>query len=196
MPSPASSVVHCHPCCSHYSTNVHKYWRSFGDRESDAALWAQRVLPRLAPQAVLVTGDITDSKTARGDGLQQEAEWLAYAALLRNLTAAGVPLARVWDLPGNHDVFNMPLRGGANDFFSKHAAEGRRRASHQQRVYMHRLERPEAAEGAAGEGAGCPAAWALGLDPTPEPGLRSPTNFAGGRCPGEGWSRWSGSANP
>lgn len=90
-------------------------------------------------------------------------------------------------LAGNHDTFNMPLRGGPNDFFAKHAAEGKRRPSHQQRVYLHQLPVPPAQEQGSGSrsgdgssGNGCPAAWFLGLDPTPEPGLRSPTNFAGG----------------
>ena len=46
----------------HYSTNVRKYWRQFGDREGDAALFAQRLVPRLAPWGVALTGDITDSK--------------------------------------------------------------------------------------------------------------------------------------
>lgn len=50
----------------HYSTNVRKYWRLFGDREGDAALWAQQVVPRLRPAAALVTGDITDSKVGCG----------------------------------------------------------------------------------------------------------------------------------
>lgn len=79
----------------------------------------------------------------------------------------------------------MPLRGGPNDFFAKHAAEGKRRPSHKQRVYLHQLPVPPALEQGSGSsdgssGNGCPAAWFLGLDPTPEPGLRSPTNFAGG----------------
>lgn len=88
----------------------------------------------------------------------------------------------------------MPLRGGPNDFFAKHAAEGKRRPSHQQRVYLHQLPVPQGQQqpgdsggGDASEGGGCPAAWFLGLDPTPEPGLRSPTNFAGG------WAQLDGS---
>lgn len=100
LQAPPPPVVFLQLSDIHYSTNVRKYWRLFGDREGDAVLWAQSVVPRIAPAAVLVTGDLTDSKTARGEGLQQEAEWLAYAALLRNLSAAGVPEARVWDVPG------------------------------------------------------------------------------------------------
>lgn len=43
-------------------------------------------------------------QTARGEGLQQEVEWLAYASLLRNLSAAGVPEQLVWDVPGTLSV--------------------------------------------------------------------------------------------
>ncbi|PRW58812.1 metallophosphoesterase [Chlorella sorokiniana] len=187
-PPPPLPLAFVHLSDIHYSTNVRKYWRLFGDREGDAALWAQQVVPRLRPAAALVTGDITDSKTAHGEGLQQEVEWLAYASLLRNLSAAGVPEQLVWDVPGNHDTFNMPVRGGPNDFFATHSAEGKRRASHQQRVYLHQLPAPpgqqqqQGSDGSGSDGSSavnCPAAWFLGLDPTPEPGLRSPTNFAG-----------------
>lgn len=174
----------------------------------------------------------TGLQTARGEGQQQEEEWLAYAQLLANLSTAGVPRERVWDVPGgtggeakvssrfrrgrpkrtaqkvlagvatwdeaaqrpaarvrrplrlagNHDSFNMPLRNGPNDYFAQHAAEGQRRSSPHQRVFLHRLPGP----GEAQAGDGCPAAWMVGIDPTPEPGLRSPTNFAGGAAVGEG----------
>ena len=50
-------------------------------------------------------------QTARGDGLQQEAEWLAYASLLRNLSAAGVSEQLVWDVPGAPGVKSAPRRG-------------------------------------------------------------------------------------
>lgn len=61
LPPPA---VLLHLSDIHYSVNVKKYWRLFGDREGDAALFSGVVVPRLAPQAVLVTGDLTDSKAS------------------------------------------------------------------------------------------------------------------------------------
>lgn len=135
--------------------------------------------PPLPPRA-------THVQTARGEGLQQEAEWAAYGRLLANLSAAGVPRERVLDLPGNHDAFNTPSRGGPLDRFERYAAEGGRRASPLQRVFVHQLPAPGSngdgsgsADSGSGSGGGCPAAWLLGLDPTPAPGLRSPTNFAG-----------------
>ncbi|EFN57681.1 hypothetical protein CHLNCDRAFT_50941 [Chlorella variabilis] len=150
---PPTVVVHLSDI--HYSTNVRKYWDLFGNREGDALLWAEQLVPRLGLAGAAITGDITDSKararlrgclTSRGEGLQQEAEWLAYAGLLRALAASGLPAGRVWDLPGNHDTFNMPSRGGPKDYFSRYAAEGRRRASPQQRVYVHRLPPPQPPE--------------------------------------------------
>jgi hypothetical protein len=59
----------------HLSVNVEKYWRAFGDRQGDMELFAGRLLPLLAPQAVLLSGDLADSKNAAGAGVQMEAEW-------------------------------------------------------------------------------------------------------------------------
>lgn len=210
-------------------------------------------------------GDLTDSKTARGAGLQQEAEWVAYRAMVANLTGSGasgrggsrassgsgkgwaLAEAAVLDVKGNHDTFNMASRGGAADYWPEYAAEGRR-SGPQQRVFVHALspgqqiqEVPQAARqrgagqqqqrqgrqlrGSAGgavepagvlaaavaavrqvlglvapgaaaaagvqtapaargqqeveEGQNCPAAWLLGIDASPAPGLKSPTNFVG-----------------
>lgn len=61
-PPPPLAFVHLSDI--HYSTNVRKYWRLFGDREGDAAVWAQQVVPRLRPATMLITGDITDSKVS------------------------------------------------------------------------------------------------------------------------------------
>lgn len=56
-------TVFVHLSDLHFSTNVHgKYWEAFGDREGDVTLWSQAVVPRLQSQAVLITGDLTDSK--------------------------------------------------------------------------------------------------------------------------------------
>ena len=71
-PSAAPPTVLLHLSDIHYSVNVHKYWAAFGDREGDAALWATELVPRLGPPAaVLVTGDITDSKVRGRAGVGQ-----------------------------------------------------------------------------------------------------------------------------
>lgn len=234
-----------------------------------------------------VAGDLTDSKTAAGAGLQQELEWADYRRMVTNLTAASAsseaasvededagsgagspqqqqrrpapPLNPLWslkesqvlDVRGNHDAFNLAVRGGADDYWPSHAAEGRR-SGPRARVFVHAVpsEEEAAAEAAAaaaleaapaganavlaaaqaavrrmlgllpaetarlavgvaaaarvprkpaqppgspeegsgssggaeedaGEGAApshCPTAWLLGIDASPDPGLRSPTN--------------------
>lgn len=222
--APGLPTVLLHLSDMHFSTNVAKYWRLFGDREGDMGLFAAAVAPALAPRAVLVTGDLTDAKTAPGAGLQQEAEWAAYRAMLRNLTAAsgGGGGAGAWSLPesvvldvrGNHDCFNVAERGGPADYWTRSTAEGRR-SGPRARVFLHAAFPPGAARptqvlradgvaaagacsssrhgdggfvgvagdrssGAAGGALGdCPAAWLLGVDASPAPGLKSPTNFVG-----------------
>ena len=141
----------------------------------------------------------------------------AYRRALDALVASGLPEAALLDLRGNHDAFNMPQRGGPNDFFARYAAEGRRSPA-AKRAFSYFLPLPPragasqqppgvqpAAGGSGGDavageveprgrrlsGAGlqsegwCPDVLLLGFDATPEPGLRSPANFAG-EC---GWCR-------
>ena len=57
---PPTVVVHLSDI--HYSTNVRKYWDLFGNREGDALLWAEQLVPRLGLAGAAITGDITDSK--------------------------------------------------------------------------------------------------------------------------------------
>jgi hypothetical protein len=138
-------------------------------------------LPRLQPHATLITGDIADSKTAGGAGLQQEAEWAAYRRALESMKAMGLQEAAIHDLRGNHDTFNSPLRGGDRDLFLKYAAEGRRAArtgpaGAAKRVFISTVSVPQEAGQAPPR---CPAAVLLGIDFSVDPGLKSPTNFAG-----------------
>ena len=62
----AAATVILHLSDIHYSVNVHKYWRQFGDREGDAVLFAQRLVPRLGLAGACITGDLTDSKVGAG----------------------------------------------------------------------------------------------------------------------------------
>jgi hypothetical protein len=64
-PLPPPTVI-LHLSDIHYSVNVHKYWRQFGDREGDAVLFAQRLVPRLGLAGACITGDLTDSKVGAG----------------------------------------------------------------------------------------------------------------------------------
>jgi hypothetical protein len=90
LPLPPPTVF-LHLSDIHYSVNVHKYWRQFGDREGDAALFAQRLVPRLGLAGACITGDLTDSKVGgRVAGWMTDAgreSWLAGGKLAR----VGVP---------------------------------------------------------------------------------------------------------
>ena len=62
-------------------------------------------------------------------------------------------------------------RLGEQDFFSQYAAQGRRNGS--ARVHLSLVSDADRTQNS------CPAALLVGLDTTPEPGLRGPTNFHG-----------------
>ena len=65
----------------------------------------------IAPSAVLLTGDLTDSKTSAGIGLQQPDEWHVYRqAVLRLQDKLGLDSGQVLDCRGNHDAFSVPVR--------------------------------------------------------------------------------------
>jgi hypothetical protein len=84
--------------------------------------------------------------------------------LFLSVCAPQGPLARLLCV-----CLSVRPRGRSPDYFSSYSAAGRRNATAS--VYVSRLP-------AAGEG-GCPAAFLVGVDATPEPGLRMPTNFCG-----------------
>ena len=68
-------------------------------------------------------------------------------------------------------------RGSGSDLFSTYAAEGRRNKT--ARVLVHPLPAAVGGRRSSNDGGPCPTAMLLGIDATPEPGLRGPTNFVG-----------------
>ena len=158
---------------------------------------------------LLVTGDLTHAKTRDGGTRQSRAEWKAYGELLEGLErGAGISETLVLDVRGNHDGFDVPGRGSAQDHFPEFAAAGRRSRSAEgkkgaavadRRVYA-------AAVSASGEVThlddavddeslvassppssssypaplpSCPALLLLGIDAAQDPGLSGSNNFAG-----------------
>ena len=60
----------------------------------------------VAPAAIVVTGDLTDAKTADTSGSGQYLEeWREYDKIVR--TAAGSDITWL-DIRGNHDTFDVP----------------------------------------------------------------------------------------
>ncbi|KAI8813646.1 hypothetical protein BJ742DRAFT_704781 [Cladochytrium replicatum] len=82
-------------------------------------------LPALAPDFVLVTGDLTDAKDRDRRGSKQlKEEWIAYHTTLERsgvLNRVGTNNRRFWwDQRGNHDCFDVVAQPGhPSDFFSQ-----------------------------------------------------------------------------
>ncbi|EIE20379.1 Metallo-dependent phosphatase [Coccomyxa subellipsoidea C-169] len=154
----------------------------YGDKAGDLRLFARTVLAASQPGALLITGDLTDGKRLLGTGEQQLQEWQTYRRVLDTIvTESGIPEAAILDLRGNHDAFNMAQRDGKGDFFPAYAAEGRRGGG--ARIFSRPLfAGPYTAEYNLQEQDKCPVAVLVGVDATPDPGLRGPTNFAGTLC--------------
>ncbi|KDD73107.1 hypothetical protein H632_c2530p0, partial [Helicosporidium sp. ATCC 50920] len=177
----SSPMVVLHLSDMHFSVAgfVPAYFTAFGDRVGDAAAFAARVVPALLPEAVVVSGDLTDGKTPAGRGEQQPWEWEAYSAFLRNLTAAGVSESRIFDVRGNHDVFDVPVRGGPRDWYVSHGASGRR----QREGFLEVALLGDAGEKV--ESDACPRLVLCGVDLAASPGFKSPADFAGHALPGQ-----------
>lgn len=149
------------------------------------------MVPAINPAAVLITGDLTDSKDPSGAGLQQEAEWKGYSELLDALHSAGIPSSNVVDVRGNHDGFGLAVpRGHAKDYFAQHSASAKRGNATDRVVSYVLLPSPkngapllastsEWLSQAGNDTASCPAVALLGVDFSEDPGLKNPLNFVG-----------------
>lgn len=73
----------------HFATTDFEKPSVFGDRIGDADLFAAALLPGLAPDAVLITGDLTEGKLATGGGRSSRASGAPTAS-------SSPPCARPW----------------------------------------------------------------------------------------------------
>lgn len=153
-----------------------KHWLpQYGDKEGDLHLFADKVLPYIQPGAVIMGGDLVDAKTLSMRGHQYRQEWEDYRNILESFKkATGLPEEALLDVRGNHDAFDVPDRN--QDWYTQYAAQGRRNSSSRVTVFpLHAPPEP----GFLRTKKGCAAAVLVGLDVSPQPGLRGPTNFAG-----------------
>ena len=146
-------------------------------REEDLLRFATRFLARIRPAAVVITGDLTDSKSADGKSSRQYAkEWVAMDRVAAALqSAAQLPPHALLALRGNHDTFDVAARGGGGDLYAQHvpAWHGWPRGG------SNASARVAAVVVKPAVGSGSPVVTLLGVDATLEPGLKRPCNFAG-----------------
>lgn len=201
-------AVFLHLSDIHVSTNSEKYFKKFGDRQGDLKLFSEYLLNRIAPRALIITGDLTDSKDYYGAGIQQEIEWQEYRQILQDFTdLGGVPLENILDHRGNHDGFNrVGLRGSDADYFATYSASGIR-GDAAKRVWAHLVvsSSSEIVEDNKNDDSSslstlftldewkaavdkqqkkdvyklCPSTILLGLDFSEEPAFKNPINFLG-----------------
>ncbi|XP_042498483.1 putative metallophosphoesterase At3g03305 [Macadamia integrifolia] len=137
----------------------------------ERALDFQRLVgPALAminPSLVLVTGDLTDSKSK--DLLttkQYEEEWIEYQKVMENVVErSGLDKNIFYDLRGNHDKYGVPVVGGSFDFFPNYSINGQ-------------LGRSGNVHSITIQSGGRKHLF-VGFDSTMSAGLRGPTNLFG-----------------
>eukprot|EP00127_Corallochytrium_limacisporum_P000518 Clim_evm20s15 gene=Clim_evmTU20s15 len=151
-------------------SDIHISAHDQGDKSVDLARLLDRVLPELAPEYIVVTGDLTDAKTSDKVGSEQsEQEWRDYHDL-REYISGRYRNTTIWfDLPGNHDVFNVPHVPIADEWPNEHPVITEGFGSSIDPVSDRHLTR---------------SGWLLeGLNLVPEPGPRRPFNFVGHLTP-------------
>jgi len=93
------------------------------ERTSGFLRLTEDLLNYVGPAAVVVTGDLTDAKTADYSGSRQyKEEWIDYHTavdLAKNKT--------VWlDIRGNHDNFDIPGLQDGNNLFKEYSSQGKK----------------------------------------------------------------------
>lgn len=158
-------------------TDIHISQYQDLNRGPDLKHLADNVLRRVHPAVVLVTGDLTDSKTSFGRAAQNPGEWRMYKDVMEYVgNSTGLSWGDVLDIRGNHDTFDVPLRSGEIDYYSKFSASGE--AFSRTRIrFSPLLQKMDGTK--SKNGTKCPAGLLLGLDLAPEPGLKGPSNFLG-----------------
>lgn len=144
-------------------TDLHLSNRGNFDRETDFNEFATTYVDIIKPDAVLVTGDITDGRipnTTLGTEQQLE-EWQAYSGAVSRSHALN---KTTWlDIRGNHDNFNVYRPKDPKTLYRQYSVQGK----YHERNYMHILEK-------SGKNY-----TFLGVDEVQTPGLRIIFNFIG-----------------
>lgn len=138
----------------------------FGDQQRIEQFreFVSRTLDTIRPAVVLASGDLTDAKDSDHLGSRQyRDEWEIYRDILHR---ADVRNRTVWlDIRGNHDNFNVPGDGSAQNYFRTYSVQGAQHA----RSYMRQV-----VAGTGGE-----RYTFIAVDACLEPGPKRPFNFIG-----------------
>lgn len=144
-------------------TDLHLSCRGNPERESDFVEFSKSYIDIIKPDAVLVTGDITDGRKANtsfGTGPQLQ-EWLSYNDAV---VKSNAPNKTAWlDIRGNHDNFNVYRPEDPNTLYRQYSIQGKLH----ERNYYHILEK-------YGKNY-----TFIGVDEVQTPGLKIPFNFIG-----------------
>lgn len=125
------------------------------------------VIPAVNPAFVLITGDLTDGKTARGSGQQNQQEWIQYSDTLK---ARGYyDPSFVIDLPGNHDFFGVGDQNQPDNYFRDYAVWGHALVSSKSRQFVYSYSPPSSP--------GSRYDFIIIDGALTSPGLRNPLNF-------------------
>lgn len=196
-------VILLHLSDLHISENADEVWYKFGSIREDLNTFTRSVIKSVSPDAVLITGDLTDSKDFKGAGEQDIREWEWYESFLEQLRiSVGLAPNQVLDIRGNHDGFNAPMRrGDMGDHFNAFSSSGRLGYGSDRLIlhvlfpargdknsktleplsqWSHRVTRLNWNKNGVTEvKTVCPTAILFGVDASAEIGLKSPANFVG-----------------
>jgi predicted MPP superfamily phosphohydrolase len=148
-------------------TDLHISNRGDKDRETDFIEFSKTYIDAIKPDAVLVTGDITDGRkpnTTFGTGPQLE-EWLAYSNAITKTNA--INKTKWIDIRGNHDNFNVYRPQDPDNLYRKYSIMGKNNS----RNFYQFLEK--------GSGDDVKLYTFIGVDEVQTPGLKIPFNFIG-----------------
>ncbi len=133
-------------------------------RSEDLRLFCNFMVRNIKPTVVIISGDLTDAKHANMYGSQQfKEEWSTYSDILNGCGIQSV--AKVLDIRGNHDTFNVLGDHSSENYFHTFGAQGR----YHPRSYEESIVR----------GDDDVSIRFVAIDFTRKPGLRRPFNFFG-----------------
>ncbi|XP_061162419.1 transmembrane protein 62-like [Saccostrea echinata] len=144
-------------------TDIHVSKFKDPKRPEDLIKFCRHHLPRIAPELIIVTGDLTDAKYRNERGSAQFIEeWKGYGEVV-TLCQKYNNDVKWLDLRGNHDAFNVPDMDDRKNLFRTYSEQGG--VNPTSYLYTHKTKFGDYSF--------------IAMDATPDPGPRRPFNFCG-----------------